>query len=224
MNSKSSEQFEVLSNALRVLPEEALKLNYYWKEKKKPEEGISKIEIACADVFHQIYGLMYCLKEEGHITSIYTHEAITTILCIRLVLQRQGGRIKNSLRDAYTKQIAAKPVFIKFNASEDDQINFPFLINVNWIQECIENSNNAEKLPLINQFWTLDKIRTEIESSSLNWKTSYLCVMSLITAAVRQICVDFGPHFKLTSDDSKVFFEHFSRLKAIKTDDYAITT
>ena len=50
MNSPS-EQFDVLSNALRVFPEEIFRLNYFIGKVNDPEEGISNIEIACVNVF-----------------------------------------------------------------------------------------------------------------------------------------------------------------------------
>ena len=59
--SSPSEQFDVLSNALRVFPEEILRLNYFINKVNDPEEGISNIEIACVNVFNQLYGMMCAL-------------------------------------------------------------------------------------------------------------------------------------------------------------------
>ena len=83
MISKSSEQFDVLSNTLRVLPEDIFRLSYSVNKVNDPEEGITNIEIACVNVFNQIYGMMCSLKDEGFTNTIYQHDAIATVLCIR---------------------------------------------------------------------------------------------------------------------------------------------
>src|SRR4051812_32678261 len=91
--SKLSEQFDVLSNTLRLLPEELLRLQYFVQEISKPEEGISNVEIACVNVFNNVYGIMCSIKDCGAVSSIYGHDAITTLLCIRHILQHQSGRL-----------------------------------------------------------------------------------------------------------------------------------
>ena len=116
MISKSSEQFDVLSNALRVLPEEILRLRYFINEVNDPEEGIANIEISCVNVFNQIYGMMCSLKDEGYTNTIYKHDAIATVLCIRHTLQHQTGRLKNNIRDAFQKNIARKTILVRFSA------------------------------------------------------------------------------------------------------------
>ena len=78
--SKLSEQFDVLSHTLRLLAEELLQLKYYIQELSEPEEGISNVEVACINVFNNIYGVMNSIKDIGAASSIYSHDAITTIL------------------------------------------------------------------------------------------------------------------------------------------------
>jgi hypothetical protein len=221
MANKSIEQFDVLSNTLRVLPEEAFRLSYFLKEINEPEEGISNIEIACVNVFNQIYGMMCSLKEDGHISSIYDSDAITTILCIRHVLQHQSGRIRNNLRDTLNKRIKKIPVLVQFNTAGDD---FPFFINIDWIQTSIKTSNNAKKLPLINAYWNLDKIKMDVEKSSNLWESSYICVMPIITEAIRQIVMHYGGNFTPSGYDSQVYYDHFSNMPPVNADNYKIIT
>ncbi len=223
MVKKSTEQFDVLSNTLRVLPEEFLRLNYFIKDINEPEEGISNVEIACINVFNNIYGMMCCLKNEGSAKSMYEHDSITAILCIRHVLQHQSGRIKNNLRDAFTGADGNNPTLIKFNLSDKNKTESPFYIGISWFQEGISASKNARKLPAINKFWNLDKIKLQIESSLYgDWANTYICVMSLITEAVRTICVNYGTEFEPSGFDSDVYFEHFAHIDPLNPDDYRI--
>jgi hypothetical protein len=224
MSHKSSDQFDVLSNTLRVLPEQAFRLNYFLKEVCDPEEGITNIEIACVNVFNQIYGMMCSLKEDGHINSIYSEDSITTILCIRHCLQHQSGRIKNNLRDALQQTIKSSPSLIKYSSSDEGMADFPLYLNVSWFQSAIASSNNAKRLPAINSFWKLDEIKHKIESVPQNWSDSYVCIMSMITEAVRQIRHSYGQHFQPLGYDSKVYYKHFNEIKAIDVSDYEIVT
>ena len=220
MKHKSSEQFDVLSNTLRVLPEEVLRLNYFLNEISEPEEGISNIEVACVNVLNQIYGMMCSLKDDGHISSIYEYDAISAVLCIRHVLQHQSGRIKNNLRDALKKQVTSKPTVVQYN----DTTDFPFLINISWIQESINNSNNAKRLNAINAYWNLDTIKNEVEKLYFNWESTYISIMAIITEAVRQIRVNYGKYFSVSGDDSEVYYEYFNSIPKVNTSKYEIIT
>ena len=222
--SNLSEQFDVLSNTLRLLPEEILRLNYFIKEIDEPEEGISNIEAACANVFNNIYGLMCALKTAGACPSIYEHEAITTVLCIRHVLQHQPGRLKNNLRDAWSKRIHKKPVLIKYGLKDPRVPDQPFYLSVSWLQDGISNSNNSNRLPNINNFWNLDSIKQQVNSSSLDWNSTYICAMTLITEAVRVIVCEYGHLISPAGYDSNVYLEHFKEVKPIDADDYGVIT
>ena len=48
--TKINEQFDVLSNTLRLLPEEISRLDYFIRKIDDPEEGISNVEVACVYV------------------------------------------------------------------------------------------------------------------------------------------------------------------------------
>ena len=222
--SNSSEQFDVLSNALRVLPEEILRLNYFLKEVNDPEEGISNIEIACVNVFNQLYGMMCALKDDGHTNSIYEHRAITTILCMRHVLQHKAGRIKNNLRDAFRKEVPKNSALINYSASDDKVVVVPFYISTSWLQDGIQNSNNSNRLPLINSYLNLELIEIDLGKLATPLGHSYLSIMPLITEAVRQLCVSYGEFFKPTGFDSEVYYTHFLNINEINTQDYAIVT
>lgn len=220
--NNSSEQFDVLSNALRVLPEEILRLNYFLKEVNDPEEGISNIEIACVNVFNQLYGMMCTLKDGGHTNSIYEHQAITAILCMRHVLQHKAGRIKNNLRDAFRNEAQKNLALINYNASDEGMVIMPFYISTSWLQEGIQSSNNSNRLPLINSYLNLSQIEIDLGNLSIPLSNSYLGIMPLITEAVRQLCVNYGTFFKPTGFDSKVYYTHFLNANEINTQDYAI--
>lgn len=224
MSNQSSEQFDVLSNALRVLPEEILRLNYFIQNVNDPEEGISNIEIACVNVFNQLYGMMCSLKESGHISSIYEHDAITTILCMRHVLQHKAGRIRNNLRDAFKKQIGEKYALINYNVSDTTTLVMPFYISSSWLQDGVQNSNNSHRLASINSYLNFDLIKNDLKKTSIAWTDSYLCVMPLITEAVRQIRTNYGCYFEPAGYDSDVYYSHFLDVKPIDTSDYAIFT
>lgn len=79
--SLPTEQFEILSNSLRIFPERIYQLDYFIKDAKDPEEGIANIEVAFRDVLNQIYGMMGCLKDSGIINTLYEYPSITSLLC-----------------------------------------------------------------------------------------------------------------------------------------------
>lgn len=222
---KLSEQFDVLSNTLRVLPEEILRLNYFVKEINEPEEGISNVEVACVNVFNNIYGMMCALKDEGIVSSIYEHDAITTIVCIRHILQHQSGRLKNNLRDAWANNIQGAPVLVKYNVSDPGMADPPLYISVVWFQDAILSSNNAKRLPAINRFWKFEAIKKQVEASSYgSWASTYVCVMSLITEAVRKIVEEYGDAISASGYDSNIYLQHFKTINRINASDYGIIT
>lgn len=220
--SNSSEQFDVLSNALRVLPEEIFRLNYFMSEVKDPEEGISNIEIACVNVFNQLYGMMCALKDEGHMESIYDHQAITVILCMRHVLQHKAGRIKNNLRDSFKKELKEKSALINHGASGENALVTPFYISTAWLRDGVRNSNNAKRFPLIKSYLSLDRIEADLLKLHVSLEHSYIGVMPLITEAVRKICVEYGSFFKPAGFDSEVYYEHFMSINEIDTSVYTV--
>lgn len=224
MSNQSSEQFDVLSNALRILPEEIFRLNYFIQNANDPEEGISNIEMACVNVFNQLYGMMCSLKESGHVSSIYEHDAITTILCMRHALQHKAGRIQNNLRDAFKKQIGEKTALINYNVSDTSTPVIPFYIRSSWLHDSVQNSHNSHRLASINTYLNFDQIKDDLDKKSIAWTDSYLCVMPLITEAVRQIRTNYGCHFEPTGDDSSVYYSHLLYVNPINTSDYAIAT
>lgn len=224
MCNRLSEQFDVLSNALRIFPEELLRLNYFLHKVNDPEEGISNIETACFSVFNQIYGMMCALKDSGHIKSIYEQDAITTLLCIRHVLQHKSGRIKNNLRDGFNKQVAERIALVNYGASDAEVKKGAFYINASWIQDGIRDSNNANRLSTINSYLCLDLIKTDLERLSISMVDTYLCVLPLITEAARELCTSYGSHFRPVGFDSDVYYTHFLQINKIDTRDYEIIT
>lgn len=223
--SKISEQFDVLSNTLRLLPEELVRLKYLIQEVNEPEEGISNVEVACVNVFNNVYGVMCAIKDSGATSSIYNHDAVSTILCIRHILQHQSGRLKNNLRDIWSRSIDGMPALIKYSVSDPDMPDPPFYINVAWFQNGIAKSNNSQRLPKINAFWKLDAIKKQVEASHYgSWSATYVCAMVLITEAVRTIVAEYGHLMSAAGYDSNVYLEHFRTVKPIDTDDYGILT
>jgi hypothetical protein len=224
--SKLNEQFDVLSNALRVLPEEMLRLNYFIKEINEPEEGICNVEVACANVFSNIYGLMCVLKDEGAVASMYEHDAITTVLCIRHILQHQSGRLKNCLRDAWSKSLVGPPSLVKYNVSNPYMPDQPLYIAIDWFQSGIaHNEKISKKLAKINAFWNFERIRQQVEASPRgDWAAAYVCVMTLITEAVRKIISEYGSVLAASGYDSRVYLEHFREVSAVDANDYGIFT
>lgn len=222
MSNPPSEQFEVLSNSLRVFPEEILRLNYFLQEVNDPDEGISNIEIACVNVFNQLYAMMCTLKDGGHLASIYEHDAITTILCIRHVLQHQGGKIKNNLRDALKTQGVESFSLVNYGASNAEVVVMPFYINASWLLDGIQSSNNANRLPSVKSYLMIEKIKSDLEGGSKSLSGTYLGVMPLITEAMRQLCANYGRCFAPTGFDSDVYYLHFRVVTPLDTNDYAI--
>jgi hypothetical protein len=221
--SQLDDQFDVLSNTLRKLPEEILRLNYFIREIYEPEEGISNVETACVNVFNSIYGMMCVLKDSGAIDSIYEDNAITTVLCIRHVLQHKTSRIKNNLRDAFNRSIDGKALLVKYNDSELGTFAPLLYINAAWLQDEIADSNNAKRLASINTFWCLDRIKHQVETRvDGKWSNTYICAMSLITEAVRSIVVKYGGFFSPAGFDSGVYYDHFKKVGRINPSDYGI--
>jgi hypothetical protein len=213
-------------NTLRVLPEEILRLDYFVRKINEPEEGISNVEVACVNIFNNIYGMMCALKDEGATASIYEHDAITTILCIRHVLQHQSGRLKNNIRDAWSQNITGSPALIKYNVSDAGMPDSPLYINVAWFQDGIaRNDRISKKLTKINAFWKLDAIKQQVDASThSSWAATYICAMALITEAVRRIVVEYGSLLSASGYDSNVYLEHFKSVNAVNTEDYGIIT
>jgi hypothetical protein len=207
-----------------LLPEELTRLNYFIREIGEPEEGISNVELACANAFNGFYGMMSALKDEGATKSIYEYDAITTVLCIRHVLAHQSGRLKNNLRDAWLKSISASPTLIKYNVSDPAMPDAPLYINIAWFQDGIaKNAKISKKLTTINTFWKFDAIKQEVEAlSHCNWASAYVCAMTLITEAARKLVAEYGHLIAASGYDSNVYLEHFSSVKAINTSDYGL--
>lgn len=223
--SNLSEQFDVLSNTLRLLAEELMQLKHYIQEINEPEEGISNVEVACVNVFNNVYGVMNSVKDIGAASSIYSHDAISTILCIRHILQHQSGRLKNNLRDTWSRRTYETPALIKYSPSDPDMPDFPFYINVAWFQGGIAKSNNSQRLPKINAFWNLDAIKQNVEAFPHgNWAATYICAMTLITEAVRTIVAEYGHLVSAAGYDSNVYLEHFKAIKPVNTSVYGIVT
>ena len=222
MSNPPSAQFEVLSNSLRVLPEELLRLNYFLQEVNDPDEGISNIEIACVNVFNQLYAMMCTLKDSKHIASIYEHDAITTILCIRHVLQHQGGKVKNNLRDALRSQEVENFSLVNYGASDSESVVMPFYINASWLLDGIQSSNNAKRLPSVKSYLVIEKIKSDLDGLSKPFSGTYLGIMPLITEAMRQLCTNYGRYFAPAGFDSDVYYSHFRVVSPIDTNDYEI--
>ncbi|MBO1368153.1 hypothetical protein [Vibrio cholerae] len=221
--SKCSEQFDVLSNALRILPEEAARLDYLCNKVNDPEEGISNIEIASVNVLNQFYGMMLNLKEDGILSSIYEDDAINTILCIRHVLQHQSGRIKNTLRDSFNSALPQNVALINYSVSGEPMTDFPFYLNLGWMNDQIGKSNNAKKLVGIKTKWNLDKIEADLSKENLDADCIYINIMAFITEATRQLCKLYGAHFQPNGYDSRVYYSHFSSIDEVETNNYVIT-
>ncbi|MDS1994057.1 hypothetical protein [Vibrio parahaemolyticus] len=221
--SKCSEQFDVLSNSLRVLPEEALRLGYFFNDINDPEEGISNIELATVNVLNQFYGMMLSLKDSGVISSIYGDDAINTVLCIRHVLQHQSGRIKNNLRDAFNNSLPEQVALVNYSISGEPMRDFPLYLNLGWMLDEINSSNNARKLPSIKALWNLDKIEAKLGEDGLSPHSVYVNIMAFITESVRQLCVQYGSHIEPTGYDSRVFYAEFRSVDGVETDNYLIS-
>lgn len=117
------------------------------------------------------------------------------------------------------------PVLIKYNVSDPGMSDPPLYISVDWFQEGISNSNNAKRLPAINNFWNLDAIKQRVNASSHGrWESTYVCVMALITEAVRKIVTEYGSAIAASGYDSNVYLDHFKHVNAINTEDYSIIT
>ena len=224
--SNLNQQFDVLSNSLRLLPEEIARLKYFVQEIHEPEEGICNIELTCVNVFNGLYGMMSALKDDGLTTSLYEHDSITTLLCIRHVLVHQSGRLKNNLRDAWLKPIPASPTLIKYNVSNPAAPDAPLYINVAWFQDGIaKNAKISKKLPAINAFWNFDTIKQKVDSSPhSNWPSTYVCAMTLITEAVRTLVLRYGNQIAASGFDSNVYLEHFRDIEAVNTSDYGLVS
>lgn len=222
--SKLNEQFDVLSNSLRALPEELLKLKYFIREIDEPEEGISNVEMACTNVFNGLYGMMLALKDEGATASIYEHDAITTLLCIRHVLVHQSGRLKNNLRDVCLNSTLGSPILVRYNVSDSAMPDMPLYINVAWFQDGIKmNAKISKKLSSINDFWNFEIIKQEVESlHQSNWSSTYVCAMAMITEAVRKLVAEYGHLITASGYDSNLYLDHFTSVKAINTSDYSL--
>lgn len=222
--SNLNESFDVFSNALRLLSEQIVALRYFFEEINEPEEGISNLEAAYSNALSTTYGLMCALKDAGACASIYEDDAVTAMLCIRHVLQHQPGRIKNNLRDAWSRSIPARPVLIGFGVSDTDHLGQPFYLNIDWLQEGIRQSNGANRLPAINAFWNFDEIKVRVEQSGNQWRHTYVCAMKLITEAARTIVEKHGHLIDVAGSDSAVYLHHLASISPVNSRDYDIET
>ena len=142
------------------------------------------------------------------------------------MLAHQSGRLKNNLRDAWTKSIPAKPTLIKYSVSDPEMPDAVLYINVAWFQESIaKNAKISKKLEAINSFWKFDNIKKEVEASSYSsWDSTYVCAMSLITEAIRRLVSEYGRLIAASGFDSNVYLEHFGSVKPVDTSDFGLIT
>ena len=222
MSSKSIEQFEVLSNALRILPERVFQISYYVNEVNDPEEGIANIESAYRNVLNQIYGMMCALKDDGYISSIYEDTAITTILCLRHAMQHLSGKIRNCLRDLILESKPIMPIEIVYSASNEDIGRCPFFISATWVESGIKSSNYANKWPKIADYWQLEKLQKEVASNDKDWDSVYFDGTSLVMEAMSHLVKKYGKYFSPSGFDSNVYYEHFNKVSSLDREDCAI--
>lgn len=222
MSIKTIEQFDVLSNALRIFPERVLQLRYYALEVNDPEEGISNIESAFREVLNQFYGMVGALKDQGVIKTLYCHESFNTLLCLRHSIQHGSGRIKNLLRETIIDKKSLKFSEIIYNASNTEMTRVLFLINATWFESGIKSGNYPNKWEGISTYWNLENIKKEIIKNNESWETAYIDITSLIIEAMRVLVSTYGQHFSASGDDSKVYYRHFQEVAPIDSLDYHI--
>ncbi|AOY69359.1 hypothetical protein QYG06_17670 [Xanthomonas euvesicatoria] len=217
------DQFDVFSNTLRLLAEQVVGLSYFLRKIKKPEEGISNIEAAFNNVLSSLYGLMCALKNAGACSSLYEYEAISTLLCIRHVLQHQPGRVRNNLRDSWAKRVHPDAGLLRFPVLADRLPAQPFYIHIGWICDGIAASNNAKQRPSLAAFWNLEGIRAEAEKAGFSLQVSYVCAMSLVQEAARTVVSNYSAHLKAYGEDSEVYLQHFGDVAPVDPYRFAIT-
>jgi len=217
-----SDQFEVLSNALRIYPERLISLKYYIFEVNDPEEGIANVESAFRDILNQFYGMMCTLKDNGNIDGLYKHTEITTFLCLRHAVQHKSGKIKNKLREFHLDKDQRNTVLIEYSTSDKDRIRAPFPIHLNWIEEAIKSTNYASKWNQISEYWNFDIIKKKAKSQSINLNDIYIDGSVLITEAVRTLFTEYSKFFSPSGYDSNVYYDHFAKIKAYDAKDFAL--
>lgn len=219
-----NEQFEVLSNSLRIFPERILALNYYLFTVNDPEEGISNIESAFRDVLNQFYGMMCSLKDNGHISSLYEHDAITSLLCMRHAVQHRSGAIKNKFRDFILNNDLSVFFQIEYSTSDKSRGRNPFPVSITWFEDKIKNSNYSNKWDKISKYWQLESIKKVAGFRNIDWKNVYIDATSLITEAVRVLCREYKEFFSPMGFDSKVYFDHFAVVMPLDKEDFELIT
>ena len=220
--STPNEQFEILANSLRIFPERIIHLSYYVDQVKDPEEGISNIESAFRDVLNQFYGMMSALKEGNLISSLYEHTAITSLLCLRHVVQHHSGIVRNLFRDVILNKTTFEPFQIEYSTSDKERGRGPFPISVTWYEETIKKSNYANKWNKIEQYWNLKTLKQEAKLLSIPWDNVYVDATSLITEAVYELCKEYKEHFSPSGYDSEVYYEHFCNVRPFNKGDFAL--
>ncbi|EGQ7944468.1 hypothetical protein G8G17_003369 [Vibrio cholerae] len=221
-NQKLDEQFEVLSNALRIFPERVMTLRYYLEEVNDPEEGISNIESAFRDVLNQFYGMVGVLKEEGIIPSLYVHDSFNTLLCLRHALQHGTGKVKNLFRDVILNQQSFEIAEVKYSASNSDIGRCPYLISAEWLENGVKASNYANKWQGIDSLWNISAIKSDVKSKGKQWSHVYLDGTILIAQAMSELVKLYGRNIKGTGFDSGIYLEHFKVMVNIDSDDREI--
>ena len=92
-------------------------------------------------------------------------------------------------------------------------------MNLKWIQDSIENGRDSKRFPAISKYLNLSKIEDNARLVGCELGDCYLCVMSLITEAVRLIVVHYGQLFKPVGFDSDVYYKHFANINIIDPND-----
>ncbi len=221
-NQKLDEQFEVLSNALRIFPERVMTLKYYVEEVNDPEEGISNIESAFRDVLNQFYGMVGVLKEEGIISSLYVHESFNTLLCLRHALQHGSGKVKNMFRDVILNQQLFEIAEVKYSSSNSDIGRCPYLISAEWLEHGVKASNYANKWNGIDSYWCISELKSEVEAKDKQWSHVYLDGTILVAQAMGELVKFYGNHITGTGFDSRTYLEHFNVMINIDSSDREI--
>ena len=217
-----SDQFEVLSNALRIFPERLVSIKYFIVEVNDPEEGIANIESAFRDVLNQFYGMMCALKESGNITGLYEHIEITSLLCLRHAVQHKSGKVKNQLRDLILDGHNEEVFLIEYSTSDADRLRGPFPINLNWVEESIKSSNYASKWAKISEYWNLNSIIEEAKTHNINLNNIYIDGTNLISEAVCTLQSKYGQFYSPIGYDSKVYYKHFANIVPYNKNDFAL--
>lgn len=200
-----------------------MRLREYYGSLNDPEQGISNVETACMRTLDQLHGMLTHLESTEQISSIYQYPALSTLMCLRDLLQSDGEVFRSNLRDAFKGVINSPLTLINYLVNWELAEDYPMAINLPWLVKAIEEHGNDEQQTAMLTHWNIAKIQQQITNKNRAWASTYVNVMPLIADGLRELVQHHGQRFIPAGSYPDEVFTFFLNATPIKADTYRMT-